>query len=127
MFKLPSLQELRILMDSISVIDQDLVMQAIRSLVLNTIGAYQTGITVKWNDAELGVYLVYIFGEINKGTGYFDPVVATQLSIYDRSGYERPTSVLPVSRGRQRQEESLGLLNIPSDTARGDAVRPGAV
>lgn len=53
-------------MDSILVVDPDLVTEAVRSLALNTIGAFQNGITVKWNDAELGVYLVYIFGEINK-------------------------------------------------------------
>jgi exportin-T len=64
-------KELRTLMDAILVVDQDLVTEAVRSLALNTIGAFQNGITVKWNDAELGVYLVYIFGEINKGGVFF--------------------------------------------------------
>ncbi|KAJ6505980.1 armadillo-type protein [Mycena vulgaris] len=59
-------KELRILMDSVLVVDQDLVTDAVRSLAVNTIGAFQNGIAVKWNDAELGVYLVNIFGEINK-------------------------------------------------------------
>ncbi|KAJ7707736.1 armadillo-type protein [Mycena rosella] len=61
-------KELRIFMDSVLVVDQDLVTDAVRSLALNTIGAFQNGIAVKWNDAELGVYLVNIFGEINKGS-----------------------------------------------------------
>lgn len=64
-------QDLRIFLDSILSIDQDLVTDAVRTLALNTIAAYQSGTTVKWNDAELGVYLVYIFGEINKSMGFF--------------------------------------------------------
>ncbi|KAJ6619725.1 armadillo-type protein [Mycena sp. CBHHK59/15] len=59
-------KELRILMDSVLVVDQDLVTEAVHSLALNTIGAFRNGMTVKWNDAELGIYLIYIFGEINK-------------------------------------------------------------
>ncbi|KAJ7903544.1 armadillo-type protein [Mycena olivaceomarginata] len=66
--------ELRTLMDGILVVDQDLVTEAVRSLSLNTIGAFQNGIAVKWNDAELGVYLVYIFGEINKVSGKGKPL-----------------------------------------------------
>lgn len=53
-------------MDSILVIDQDLVTDTVRTLALETITTYQNGGSLKWNDAELGVYLVYIFGEINK-------------------------------------------------------------
>jgi exportin-T len=53
-------------MDSILSIDQDLVTGAVRTLALNTITAYQNGLSIKWHDAELGIYLVYIFGEINK-------------------------------------------------------------
>ncbi|KAJ7274411.1 armadillo-type protein [Mycena haematopus] len=67
-------KELRTLMDGILAVDQDLVTDAVRSLALNTIGAFQNGITVKWNDAELGVHLVYIFGEINKAGGKGKPV-----------------------------------------------------
>lgn len=47
-------------------IDQDLVTDAVRTLALNTLSAYTNGIPVKWHDAELAIYLVYIFGEINK-------------------------------------------------------------
>ena len=45
--------------------------EAVRTLALNTIAAYQSGTTVKWNDAELGIYLVYIFGEIDKSMPLF--------------------------------------------------------
>ena len=51
-------------MDSVSVIDQPLVLDAVRTLVLGTFTAYQEGTQIKWNDAELAVYLVYVFGRI---------------------------------------------------------------
>ena len=59
-------QELRTFMDSTLLVDPDLVTESVRTLALNTLSAYQNGVTLKWNDAELAVYLVYIFGEINK-------------------------------------------------------------
>lgn len=53
-------------MDSVLVIDPSLVTGAVQTLAMNTLNAYQNGAAVKWKDAELAVYLVYIFGEINK-------------------------------------------------------------
>ena len=53
-------------MDSALMIDSELVTESVRTLALNTLTAYQSGVSLKWNDAELAVYLVYIFGEINK-------------------------------------------------------------
>lgn len=53
-------------MDSVLMIDQDLVTDAVRTLALNTLSAYTSGVPVKWHDAELAIYLVYVFGEINK-------------------------------------------------------------
>lgn len=60
------MQELRTFMDSMLLIDPDLVTGSLRTLALNTLSAFQNGVNMKWNDAELAVYLVYIFGEINK-------------------------------------------------------------
>jgi exportin-T len=48
------------------IIDQGLVTNGLRTLALDTLSAYQRGVEVKWNDAELAIYLVYVFGEINK-------------------------------------------------------------
>ncbi|KAF8656825.1 hypothetical protein AX16_002373 [Volvariella volvacea WC 439] len=62
-------KDLRGFLDSILVIDSDLVAEALRVLALNSISAYRNGVPLKWNDAELGVYLVYIFGDINKSGG----------------------------------------------------------
>ncbi|KAK7050996.1 pre-tRNA nuclear export protein [Paramarasmius palmivorus] len=62
-------KELRNFMDAVLVIDQDLVTEAVRSLALSTIEAYKNGVEMKWNEAELGIHMVYIFGEINKSGG----------------------------------------------------------
>ncbi|TBU33297.1 ARM repeat-containing protein [Dichomitus squalens] len=62
-------KELRTFMDSTLLIDPELVTESVRTLALNTLTAYQNGVALKWNDAELAVYLVYIFGEINKTGG----------------------------------------------------------
>ncbi|KAI3604817.1 hypothetical protein WG66_008673 [Moniliophthora roreri] len=62
-------KELRNFMDAVLVVDQDLVTDAVRNLALSTIEAYKNGVEVKWNEAELGIHMVYIFGEINKSGG----------------------------------------------------------
>ncbi|KIK63100.1 hypothetical protein GYMLUDRAFT_72336 [Collybiopsis luxurians FD-317 M1] len=62
-------KELRIFVDSILAIDQDLVTDAVRTFALTTTEAYKNQVNMEWNQAELGVYLVYIFGEINKSGG----------------------------------------------------------
>ncbi|KAH9945166.1 ARM repeat-containing protein [Epithele typhae] len=62
-------KELRVFMDSALVIDPNLVTDSVRTLALNTLTAYQNGVSLKWNDAELAIYLVYIFGEMNKSGG----------------------------------------------------------
>ncbi|KAI0690003.1 ARM repeat-containing protein [Cytidiella melzeri] len=59
-------KDLRTFMDAVFVIDQVLVSEALCNLALSTMNAYKSGVHVKWHDAELAVYIVYIFGEINK-------------------------------------------------------------
>jgi exportin-T len=61
------LQELRTFIDSVLMIDQDLVTNTVHALALNTLSSYRNGVHVPWNEAELAVYLVFIYGEINKG------------------------------------------------------------
>jgi hypothetical protein len=53
-------------MDSVLSIDQDLVIEAIRTDALQTLQLHASGTPIKWNDAELAIYLIFIFGEINK-------------------------------------------------------------
>ncbi|TFK28112.1 KapM protein [Coprinopsis marcescibilis] len=62
-------KELRTFMDSILTIDQDLVTGEISKLAHQTFTSYRNGVSVEWNDAEMAVYMVYIFGEINKSGG----------------------------------------------------------
>ncbi|EKM58374.1 uncharacterized protein PHACADRAFT_117257 [Phanerochaete carnosa HHB-10118-sp] len=59
-------KDLRTFMDAAFVIEPGLVSEALSNLALSTLNTYQSGIPVEWNDAELAVYMVFIFGEINK-------------------------------------------------------------
>lgn len=70
-------QDLRTFMDAALVIDQSLVSDALSSLALTTLQAYRSGAPVKWHDAELAVYVVFIFGGINKSK--FDSQVTRRL------------------------------------------------
>ncbi|KAG6331220.1 hypothetical protein ID866_7869 [Astraeus odoratus] len=62
-------KDLRSFMDSVLTIEPDLVTQAVRTLVLHTLSAYSGGVPVEWHDAELAVYLAFIFGEVSKSGG----------------------------------------------------------
>jgi len=67
-------------MDAIIIIDEELVTSTVRSIALSTLSTFEraraTGVTgmggVQWQDAELAVHLVFLYGEIhkpsNKGT-----------------------------------------------------------
>ncbi|KZV62903.1 KapM protein [Peniophora sp. CONT] len=59
-------KDLRSFMDSVLALDPDMVAQAVRTQALETLSAYSNGASVKWNEAELACYLIYIYGEINK-------------------------------------------------------------
>ncbi|KAG1787193.1 uncharacterized protein HD556DRAFT_1247202 [Suillus plorans] len=62
-------KDLKLSMDAAFTIDQDLIASAVRTLSLQTLSAYRSGMLLNWNDAELALYLVYIFGEIVKTGG----------------------------------------------------------
>lgn len=53
-------------MESIYLIDPDLVTEAIRLRAMTALTAYTNGVPVKWFDAEIAVYLTFLFGEVNK-------------------------------------------------------------
>lgn len=61
-------------MDSILIIDEELVTSAVGRIATSTLTAYEaaraagSADAVSWRDAELAVYLVYLFGEL-KGKG----------------------------------------------------------
>ncbi|KAJ2924870.1 hypothetical protein H1R20_g12240, partial [Candolleomyces eurysporus] len=90
-------KELRTFMDSILTVDQDLVTNAIRTLAINTMTAYQSGTQLKWNDAELGVYLVYIFGEINKTGGKGRAAFCHAPAIQDKEKKKTDYSAYPLT------------------------------
>lgn len=97
-------------MDSALVIDPQLVTDALSSLALNTLSAFQNGVPVKWHDAELAVYLVFIFGEINK-SALFSLVRRIHVTHILSSWRTRTVSVLPnACCCRKREEKGHGLL-----------------
>lgn len=53
-------------MESVYSIDPDLVTEAISSRAMTALTAYTSGVPIEWYDAELAVYLTFLFGEINK-------------------------------------------------------------
>jgi exportin-T len=57
--------DLRLFLDSISAIDEELVTSAIKTLAMNTLSRVDE--STGWADAELSVYLVYLYGEFQKG------------------------------------------------------------
>lgn len=54
-------------MDHIINIDEDLVNSYIRQFSMTTLQQYQSGATVSWQDVELAVHLIYLYGEFQKG------------------------------------------------------------
>lgn len=104
-------------MDSALVIDPQLVSDAVSSLALQTLNAYRNGVPVKWHDAELAVYLVYIFGEINKSacsfvllTFVFNPDHFHQLVA--RAAL-LSVKLLPLSQKTKTNEKTSTTLNTP--------------
>lgn len=57
--------DLRLFLDSISAIDEELVIDAIKTLAMNTLTRADD--SIGWADAELSVYLVFLYGEFQKG------------------------------------------------------------
>ena len=57
-------------MDAAFAIEPSLVSEALGNLAMNTLSSYQNQVEVKWHDEELAVYIVYMFGEINKSKSY---------------------------------------------------------
>ena len=117
-------QELRTFMDSTLIIDPGLVTESVRSLALTTLTAYQNGVSLKWNDAELAVYLVYVFGEINKCKSFRASPRLNLVLICIRSWRQRASSILSSpSYSGQRQAKRDGLLRVSTNKSRRDALR----
>ncbi|KAF8589812.1 ARM repeat-containing protein [Ramaria rubella] len=60
-------KDLRVFLDSIQTLDNDLVTGMIHSVAITTLTAFEGGVNLKWQDAELAIHLVYLYGEIIKG------------------------------------------------------------
>ncbi|GJJ08694.1 hypothetical protein Clacol_002913 [Clathrus columnatus] len=53
-------KDLRIFLDSIQTLDNELVTNTIHSVALSTLTAYESGVTLQWQDVELAIYLVQV-------------------------------------------------------------------
>ncbi|KIJ50979.1 hypothetical protein M422DRAFT_27087 [Sphaerobolus stellatus SS14] len=60
-------KELRVFLDSIQTLDSELVTTTIHTAAISTLSAYESGVNLTWQDAELAIHLVYLYGEIYKG------------------------------------------------------------
>ena len=61
------MQNLRVIGDAIATLDLELYADAVRSIVIATIDAYESGgavaASLSWQRLELAMYLLYGFGE----------------------------------------------------------------
>ncbi|KAF8309914.1 ARM repeat-containing protein [Clavulina sp. PMI_390] len=60
-------KDLRTFLEHILNINDDLVNGYAQTLVMNTLQAYQSGNNISWQDVELAVFVVYLYGELQKG------------------------------------------------------------
>jgi len=88
-------QDLRTFLDSALAIDQDIVTNAVQTLAFEIISAYRQGVPLKWNDVELAVYLVFIFGEINKSQCVCGPHVDYGTHLRGHRRRQGPHCLLP--------------------------------
>ena len=54
-------------MESILNIDEELVNSCVQTLTLNTLQTCQNSGAISWQEVELAVHLVYLYGELQKG------------------------------------------------------------
>jgi exportin-T len=57
-------QDLRKFIDAVLVLDIDIVTQALSDHAHSVLIAYENGTQLTWVDAELAIYLVYLYGEL---------------------------------------------------------------
>ena len=104
-------------MDAVLVIDQDLVTGAVRTLSLNTLTAYRNGLPLKWHNAELAIYLVYIFGEINKCNIFFTASSISPDILSIAGGKGRAAFCLsPASPPNREKRKTTDYSNYPLTT-----------
>ena len=55
-------------MDAVFQVNPGMVTDAMSNLALGTFSAFANRVPVKWNEAEVAIYVVFIYGEINRST-----------------------------------------------------------
>lgn len=111
-------QELRIFLDHLLFLDTETVVNTVRALTLNTLSSFQSGASVPWNDAELAVYLVYIYGEVNKSLGLLLSIgVLPSLNYLKNPPKAAVHSVKlpPSTRSSGRPQTMLHIRSLPTE------------
>jgi hypothetical protein len=111
-------------MEAILTIDSDLVTNSIKALVMSTLTTHQNGSGMKWQDAELAIYLVYILGDINKCSSLSVSHLATLLIDKVDSWSEGTCGIRPSSGSTTGKSEGRRLLRLSSNRPRRDAHGP---
>lgn len=60
------LKELRSFAESILILDEELAVSALQSSAINILSAYERRDAIEWQDLELAVHLVFLFGELQR-------------------------------------------------------------
>jgi exportin-T len=113
-------KDLRTFMDSVLSIDPSLVSSTVVSVASNTLSAYQSGNNVKWNEAELALYLVFIYGEINKGLSLSSVPLVILTKIAPYSGWQRSLCLLrrpSLCTSRQGPTQGSPMGKLPADSS----------
>lgn len=81
-----SQQDLRKFIDAVLVLDVDIVIQALSDHAHTVLIEYENGTQLTWVDAELAIYLVYLYGELgtkDKGEPFQHPTQpSTCVTVY---------------------------------------------
>jgi len=101
-------KDLRGFVDAILGMDKDLVASAVQQLSLNTLKVIESGVEVPWQDAELAVFLVFIYGELTRcKSSLFFPQLRMVLIFVIQHRQQQEGELLPSSPRSRRTSARL--------------------
>jgi exportin-T len=111
-----SQQDLRKFIDAVLVLDVEIVTQALSDHAHRVLIEYENGTQLTWVDAELAIYLVYLYGELGikeKGEPFQRPAQpSTCVTVYLQDRVVPHFALYPKISPKQRGK-TLTTQNIP--------------
>lgn len=111
-----SQQDLRKFIDAVLVLDVDIVTQALSDHAHSVLIEYENGAQLTWVDAELAIYLVYLYGELGtkeRGELFQRPAQpSTGITVYLQARVVPHFALYPKLSPKQRGKIST-TQNIP--------------